>query len=116
MVVFVACPYTNPNPEITEGNIVCLEQTLASLLVKYPHKTFINPLAMHHVAKYNQDIPTDYPFWQRHSRALIDVCDEFLLMDHIDGWDRSVGVRDEMEYFTQKHPGIKIKKYTEPLW
>jgi hypothetical protein len=40
-------------------------------------------------------LPTDWSFWERNDREHLARCDEVLVLT-LDGWEESVGVREEV--------------------
>jgi hypothetical protein len=111
--VFVAAPYSHVNPDIRQKRVNAVEEGIAKLIPLFPNWLFINPLSMHHVAVKNLKIPTDYPFWKKHSHALIQKCDIFLVMNQIRGFYSSKGLQDEFSYFQQIHPKKKIINFKD---
>jgi hypothetical protein len=98
LLVYIACPYRSPDPLTVENRITELEKNLAWLYVNKPNWTFINPLSAHYSVKHDKKIPTDFMHWQYHAFNTIDACDAVLVLDNLAGWDRSEGVKAEIQY------------------
>ena len=64
-----------------------------------------SPIAHSHcIARFG--LPVDWGFWEAHSRAMLSRCDSVAVLQ-LDGWDRSVGVRREIEIATTM--GIPVR-------
>lgn len=66
-----------------------------------------SPIAHSHpLAIYGGLDPLDYSFWLPANETMIRLCDQLIVV-HMDGWDKSIGVRVEVEAF---------EKAGKPIW
>jgi hypothetical protein len=92
-LIYVAAPYSAPDPATIAGRMAAFEQAVADLLRAgdFP----ISPL-MNHTILGRHSIPGDWTFWQHYSRRLLARCDLLLVVD-LPGWETSTGVQSEIE-------------------
>ena len=55
--------------------------------------------------KYGNLDPLDYPAWKPVQERLMDACDS-LIVAHMDGWEKSVGIQHEIAYFMRAEKPI----------
>jgi Domain of unknown function (DUF1937) len=55
--------------------------------------------------KYGNLDPLDYPAWKPVQERLMDACDS-LIVAHMDGWEKSVGIAHEVGYFERSGKDI----------
>ena len=55
--------------------------------------------------KYGNLDPLDYPAWKPVQERLMDACDS-LIVAHMDGWEKSVGIAHEVAYFERSNKPI----------
>jgi Domain of unknown function (DUF1937) len=55
--------------------------------------------------KYGNLDPLDYPAWKPVQERLMDACDS-LIVAHMDGWEKSVGIAYEVSYFERSGKDI----------
>lgn len=103
-LIFVSSPYTNPDEEIRQKNYQDVSEFTADLIEK-GHVVFSPILFGHTVSNIKKGMPTDWDFWKNFCLSFLIKCDE-LIVYQMDGWDRSIGVKEEIE-FAEKN-GIKI--------
>lgn len=83
MRVYIAGPYTKPNPEVNVANAIFMGDWVKALghSVYIPHLTHFWEKQIHH----------DYEFWMQHDLEWMDVCDAILrLPGESTGADREV--------------------------
>lgn len=94
-VYYFASPYSSPDAYIKELRYLQAID-IATQLIKKGY-TLIEPIAMSHHHAQRFDLPTGYQFWQERDRKLID-CSDAVIVCMLEGWDKSVGVKDEINY------------------
>ncbi len=57
----------------------------------------IEPIAMCHHKSLKYELPTGYEYWKTRDRKFVAMSDGIIVLK-ADGWKRSVGVTDELEY------------------
>lgn len=103
-LIYVAAPYTHPDPVVVEGRMYALERHLAHLSAD--RKVAFSPLLMHYCLDRGIELPGDYGFWRNHCLTLLsksDVLDVLMLPE----WNASEGVADEIEF--AKANGIPVR-------
>jgi nucleoside 2-deoxyribosyltransferase len=91
-VIYLASPYSHPDAGVREQRFRDACQAAAALL-RAGHAVF-SPIAHSHPL-VEHGIPTGWSFWEGQDRKLLACCDEVVVL-MLDGWDRSVGVREEI--------------------
>ena len=98
-IVYLACPYTDPNPEIRKLRYNAANRAAADLIEKgfivYSPITMTHPLDIL-LAADGATLGTDY--WVAFDEAFMEACAEIFVLQ-IDGWDRSEGVKREVNFF-----------------
>lgn len=106
--IYIASPYSHPDyrrmikryEEVRAYTSECLK----SGEVVYSPINDNHPIAAHH------DMPTDWAFWARVDKTFIRNASK-LRVYMMDGWDKSVGLKAEVEY--AKELGMEIE-YVQP--
>jgi len=94
VVVYLASPYSHPNREVLEGRAEAVSR-IAALLFEAGVLVY-SPIAHSHTIAAVGDLPTDFAFWDRYNRAMLERCDALFVVA-IPGYDASVGVAGEMQ-------------------
>lgn len=91
-MIYLATPYSHPDPAVREQRFRAACQAAVALLhaghVVFSPITHSHPLAQH-------GLPGNWHFWERYDRALLERCDEVVVL-MLDGWENSVGVQAEI--------------------
>lgn len=92
-VIYLASPYSHPDPLVREQRFKAVCEYAANLMKD--GEMVYSPIAHSHpIAQFG--LPKEWEFWEQYDRFFISKCDElFVLM--IDGWDKSKGVDAEIE-------------------
>ncbi len=91
-MIYLASPYSHPDPVIREERYRAACRTAAALLRE--GRSVFSPIAHSHpLTEYG--LPADWTFWKHCDRELLERCDEVLVL-LLDGWKDSVGVREEI--------------------
>ena len=106
----MSSPYSHPDEKVREENYLKVAKLVNKLILK--GEVAISPIAYgHNLLSVGEDeMPGDWNFWKNFCLTLLDKCDEVYVYK-IPGWDKSGGVREEIEYATDK--GIRIT-YVDP--
>jgi hypothetical protein len=96
-LIYLASPYSHKDKNVRIKRFEEVSR-IAGNLAAQGH-VLICPIAMDHpMHKYaDVDMPTDWEFWKRYDTVLLERCDE-LWVAKMDGWNKSVGVKAEIEY------------------
>lgn len=104
--IYLACPYTSPEPETRQtrvevASVVAAQLALAGKAV-YSPITHGHPMAQH----LPSCLGTDHDFWMQHCLPILAAADELWVLP-LRGWDSSRGLAEEWA-FAQDH-GIPVK-------
>jgi hypothetical protein len=103
-LIYVASPYNHPQDEIRIKNYEIVSLYTAKLIAE--GKVAISPIAYGHPLLSFVEIPYDWQFWSNFCLSFLDVCTEMHVLK-MEGWDKSRGVAEEIEYAKQKNIEIK---------
>lgn len=92
-MIYLASPYSNPDPLIVQTRFLLVEQCTAELIKQ---GLFVwSPIVHCHEMARKYNLPTDAEFWQGYNFDFIRRADAVYVLN-IPGWDKSVGVGMEM--------------------
>jgi hypothetical protein len=92
-MLYLASPYTDPDPEVEAARFraVC---TAAAALMRRGEFVF-SPIAHAHAIALAGDLPGQFgEYWHTYARQMLEACDSFAIL-MLPGWADSVGVRAE---------------------
>lgn len=94
MYIYLASPYTDPNPSVQEARYLSvLEETARLISDGYP---VFSPIAHCHPITTHYGLPGTYEFWKDYTRIMLAPARElYVLM--LSGWRQSVGLTDEID-------------------
>lgn len=102
MKIYLAAPYTHKDRRVVKERVNKIN-TVASLLMNRGHIVF-SPISHSHYIAVDNNLPTDFKFWQAMNHSFIDWSDAMgVLM--LDGYNYSDGIEDEKKFccLTNKH-------------
>jgi hypothetical protein len=107
-IVYLACPYTHPDPNVRRERFVSAT-TVAAILIGQG-RIIYSPITMTHpidllLAGDGKTLGSDY--WVLFDEAFMDMCAEMFVIQ-IEGWRDSEGIRREMEYFKSQGKPIRF--------
>lgn len=94
-LMYVAAPYSDPDPAIVKGRMAVFDEVVADLLRRQNYFP-ISPLLNHPIVAQHT-VPGDWEFWQHYSRRLLGRSD-ILGIIQLPGWEKSAGVSGEREF------------------
>jgi len=106
-VIYLASPYSHPNPAVREQRFQSACRAAAALiLVGQP---VFSPIAHSHpLVAYG--LPTDWSYWECSAKAHLKTSDEVVVLT-LEGWKQSVGVAAEVRIAAEL--GIPVR-YLSP--
>lgn len=110
-LVYLAAPYSDPDPAVIRQRIEALCE-IDALLIEAGIYT-VTPLSKHFILGY-RDLPGDWAYWGGYCRALLPRCDAMILLD-LPGWEASEGVRGELDIALGTMPVFKVARSLESL-
>lgn len=103
--VYLASPYSARDFSLMESRYQ-EAMRCTSWMLKQKIWTY-SPITHCHVMAQVYKLPTDFVFWQHYNRAMIYQARELYVLA-IEGWDKSVGVGEELK-FAQEHGMLILK-------
>ena len=110
-LIFLSSPFSNSDKKIQDMNY----KKIAKYAIKLSKegKIAFSPLIYGlELKNHSEDFHSDWKSWQDFCTTMISKCDEFRVY-RIAGWDKSEGVRGEIEY--AKSIGIEVIYVDEEL-
>ena len=108
-IIYLASPYSHPLPEVREARFRTVCRVAARLMSE--GAIVFSPIAHSHPIAMAGQLPTDWTFWDRYDRAMLEASAELWVLQ-LDGWRTSTGVVAEIDIAT--HLGLPIQ-YIEAL-
>jgi hypothetical protein len=91
-MIYVASPYSDPDPAVREARYEAACRATADL-IRRGTPVFSPIVYGHPLCRY--DLPTDWTFWQRLDLQYLAMCDEVIVLK-LPGWEQSKGVQAEI--------------------
>ena len=109
-VVYLACPYTDPDPKVRRLRFEAATNAAATLIRR--GEIVYSPITMTHpidvvLAGESNTLGSDY--WVSFDEAFMEMCAEIVVLQ-VAGWERSGGVSREIEYFRAAGKPIRYMK------
>ena len=103
--IYVASPYTHPDPAVREQRYKQACWYVASLLQqrKYPY----SPIVANHRFAQEFNLQHDALSWMSYNFALLSAASEMHVLQ-LDGWNQSVGVQAEIAYWRGAKQGLPL--------
>jgi len=92
-LVYLACPYTHPDPEVREARFRAANQAAAVLVGAGVH--VFSPISHTHPILLAGELPHGWEYWEEYDRAVLSTCLALVVLQ-LEGWDCSTGVRAEV--------------------
>lgn len=91
--MYLASPYSHDDSLVVEQRFEAVCRAAARLMER--GTLLYSPIAHTHPIAMHGKLPTDWTYWERYDRAMINACDTLgVLM--LDGWSVSRGVTAEI--------------------
>lgn len=97
MMIYLAAPYSHPDPVVKQQRIDMFYEYDAKL--SQVGLFVVSPLYKVETAK-RHDMPSDWEYWKEYCLTLLGKCDKMVVLK-FDGWDSSPGVTAEIEFCNQ---------------
>ena len=107
-LVYLACPYSDPDPAVQVERFEAANRA-AAMLLKEGYNVF-SPISMCHPIAVQAGLPGNFEFWERFDRAYLAVSNKLFVL-RVPGWEISTGVNAEIQIAREK--GITIL-YIDP--
>lgn len=107
-VIYIASPYTHPDPNVIEDNFKKVAELSAELCSI--GMVVLSPIVYGHTLVGFKEMPIDWGFWNNFCLSLLKKCDEIWVYK-MDGWNKSRGVAEEIEYAVKNNIPIRYLEY-----
>lgn len=107
-VIYIASPYSHPNPNVIEENYRKVAELSAELCSQ--GMVVLSPIVYGHTLLGFKEMPNDWEFWTNFCLTLLNKSDE-LWVYQMEGWDKSRGVKGEIQYAIDMGIPIKYLEY-----
>ena len=92
-LVYLACPYSHPDPEVRGARFRAVNQAAAVLVGAGVH--VFSPITHTHPLLLTGGLPHGWSYWEEYDRAVLSTCLALVVLQ-LEGWDQSEGVRGEV--------------------
>jgi len=93
--IYLAIPYSDPDPEVRKGRFELVNRMAVELLEE--GFNIWSPISHSHPISLYMDNSNDSDFWCENSLAFLEHCDE-LVVYCLQGWKESRGVTKEIKF------------------
>lgn len=107
-MIYLASPYSNPDPLIRKTRFLLAEQVTAELMNR--RLTVFSPIVYTHEMALKYSFPADFAFWQAFCIGMLRKASSLYVLQ-ISGTDESVGVQAEIAFAISA--GIPIHQVDE---
>ena len=107
-IVYLATPYSHPDPAIREQRYHAVNRAAATLMAQGEH--IYSPITHCHPLAVAHDMPTNWEFWAEYDGAFLRAAKKMLVLC-LPGWRDSVGVTAEIQI--AREMGIPVE-YMDP--
>jgi hypothetical protein len=108
-VIYLASPYTHPDPAVRAVRFRATCQTAAKLIRE--GQIVFAPIAHSHpMTEFG--LPADWQFWERYDVEFLRRCSELVVLK-LDGWRESRGVQAEIDLALEMDLPIR---YLDATW
>ena len=109
-MIYLASPYTDPDPEVMTFRHDCVERYI---IVSLAHNLFIfSPVVYFHRMALKYKLPDEQAFWLNICFRIFNDA-EALWVLQLNGWDKSTGVTAEIEFAEDRSIPIKYISWQE---
>lgn len=103
-LVYLATPYSDPNPFVREARFKAVNYQAAELMRQGVH--IYSPISHTHPIAVAGNLPKGWDYWEQYDRTILAACTRMIVFRQ-PGWERSKGVAAEMAI--AKEMGLPIE-------
>lgn len=92
-LIYLATPYSHPNPEVMEQRFRAVNKVAAKLMEQGLH--IFSPISHSHPISIEGNLPTNWEYWESYDRVFLNASQKLIVLK-LDGWEESVGVAAEI--------------------
>lgn len=108
-LTYLASPYTHPDPDVRKARYDAACKKAAELMLA--GKVIFCPIAHSHpiAMQMPEGCDIDPDLWKKQDAPYVWMCDEMIVLQ-LDGWEKSGGVRHEIEVATSRRIPIHYER------
>jgi len=111
--IYVASPYTHPNPLVREARMLLVEAYVVEKITKTPGVFYYSPIVYAHALANRYVLPKEVDFWHGFNLPTLARADALEVL-MIPGWKESKGVAWEIEEAQSIGRKIEYVEIEEP--
>lgn len=104
-LIYLACPYSSPDPKVRESRFLAVNSAAAELMRQGLH--VFSPISHTHPIALAGDLPLGWEFWQAYDRAILRTCKKLIVLK-LEGWDCSAGISGEIAIAHEFGIGVEM--------
>ena len=116
MFTYLASPYTHDDPAVRQKRYEDVMEVVSVFVLK--NEGVYSPVLHFHPLVVKHAIPTDYDFWEDLILSMLRRARDLVIVK-IDGWETSVGLREEYLYARRLNMPVfeskSVEEYKAPL-
>lgn len=112
MYIYVASPYSHEDPNVRLDRYLEVGAYTAHLLKE--RTPAFSPIVHCHDIATRHDLPTNAEYWRQYNGAMLAPAKELHVLQ-LDGWEKSLGVRWEMEFAQILQKPIRYARWDRGL-
>lgn len=109
-MIYLASPYSHPNPARIRMRFEAARFATASLLLQ--GLTVYSPIVHGHAIASAHDLPADFEWWMRHCIDMLSRAGDLYVLK-LDGWEESRGVKAEIDWWNSNRESTP--HYIDPI-
>ena len=106
MNIYLAAPYSSPDPNIREQRFNAACKYAAQLMME-GHNVF-SPLSHSHPISLHMDNSLDHDFWLKQDKSFLNWWADIVFILMLPGWKKSEGIEIERKYALERN--IPVRK------
>lgn len=111
-LIYLATPYNHPDPSIRQVRFEAACTAAVSLMWQGVH--LFCPIAHTHPIAERGDLPKGWDYWKEYDHVMLNACHELWVVK-IEGWDKSEGIKAEIEIAESFGMPVKYLPFTENM-
>lgn len=112
MYIYVASPYSDPDPNVMADRYLEVMRYTADLIVQ--GQWAYSPIVHCHDMALRHDFPKHHNFWMGFDAAMILPCKEVHVLQ-LDGWAQSKGIEHELKFCALIQKPVKMAYWNKSL-
>jgi Domain of unknown function (DUF1937) len=106
--IFLACPYSHPDPQVTEQRFLACNKVAGWIIqagaAVYSQVSMSHPI---NLAFENREGLEIGKLWAPVDATFMEFLDELIILD-LEGWDASSGIKREIEFFRGRDKRVSL--------